>query len=213
MGWLKDEVYFRKGKPTSEEKIGDDEILTYGSNNIWIEKNKVIAIGYVCSNESYEYTKIGGISCSDRIDKLLELYGNSKFLSVSEDKLNRIYNYPEYHLSFSLTMSQVIELYVFDPKAFKAGGFFFMPAIPGASKEEKKEAEVTAESSKPTHHEYTIEDIESAQLSDHCAPNLKKAERLRRLAEKGKVRETGYQTYTTGNYEIAFSGNELINCR
>ena len=48
---------------------------------------------------------------------------------------------------------------------------------------------------------------------DHCAPDIEKAERLRRLAFKGAVRETGYQTYSTGNYEIVFNSNSLYSCR
>lgn len=48
---------------------------------------------------------------------------------------------------------------------------------------------------------------------DHCAPDIKKAERLRRLALKGAVRETGYQTYSTENYEIVFSADNVIRCR
>ena len=48
---------------------------------------------------------------------------------------------------------------------------------------------------------------------DHCAPDIEKAERLRRLALKGAVRETGYQTYSTGNYEIVFTANSLYSCR
>jgi|GEM_PF-2060419 len=48
---------------------------------------------------------------------------------------------------------------------------------------------------------------------DHCALNITKSERLRRLGLKGTVRETGYQTYAVGNYEITFSANDLISCR
>lgn len=51
------------------------------------------------------------------------------------------------------------------------------------------------------------------QEVDHCAPDLTKTERLRRLALKGAVRETGYQTYSTGNYEIVFSADNVIRCR
>jgi len=51
---------------------------------------------------------------------------------------------------------------------------------------------------------------------DHCAPNLTKSERLRRLALRGTVRETretGYQTYTVRSHEITFSANDVIICK
>ena len=57
------------------------------------------------------------------------------------------------------------------------------------------------------------EEAMSLQEVDHCAPDLTKTERLRRLALKGTVRETGYQTYSTGNYEIVFSADNLYRCK
>jgi hypothetical protein len=48
---------------------------------------------------------------------------------------------------------------------------------------------------------------------DHCAPNVSKAERLKRLALNGVVRQTSDETYTAGNYEIIYVGGSLISCR
>ncbi len=59
-----------------------------------------------------------------------------------------------------------------------------------------------------------IVDVYGESALDHCAPDLKKAERLRRLALKGlTVRKTGYQTYSAGKYEIVFSSENVIRCR
>lgn len=53
-----------------------------------------------------------------------------------------------------------------------------------------------------------------AQLPDHCAPNLSKAERLKRLSQHGIVRQTGYGEYTAGNKSVnIFEDRTLINCR
>jgi hypothetical protein len=50
---------------------------------------------------------------------------------------------------------------------------------------------------------------------DHCAPNLSKAERLRRLAKRGTLRQTGDGSYSAGSHSIDFftHDNTLINCR
>lgn len=52
-------------------------------------------------------------------------------------------------------------------------------------------------------------------LLDHCAPNLAKAERLRRLAQHGTLRQTGPGVYEAAGREVAFftSDNSLLNCR
>lgn len=54
---------------------------------------------------------------------------------------------------------------------------------------------------------------EAGQIADHCAPNLSKAERLRRLAQHGVVRQTGEEVYDVGNRQLYFSTGTLINCR
>lgn len=49
---------------------------------------------------------------------------------------------------------------------------------------------------------------------DHCAPGLAKAERLRRLAQHGTVREAGNGEYTAGDRSAHFMfDGSLINCR
>ncbi|MFN9727090.1 hypothetical protein [Acidovorax sp.] len=49
---------------------------------------------------------------------------------------------------------------------------------------------------------------------DHCAPGLAKAERLRRLAHHGTVREAGNGEYTAGGRSVYFMfDGSLINCR
>lgn len=52
-------------------------------------------------------------------------------------------------------------------------------------------------------------------LLDHCALNLAKAERLRRLAQHGTVRQTGPGVYEAAGREVAFFtlDNSLLNCR
>lgn len=53
-----------------------------------------------------------------------------------------------------------------------------------------------------------------AEGADHCAPNITKAERLKRLSRYGTVRETGLNEYSAGGRVITFlNSTELLNCR
>ena len=49
---------------------------------------------------------------------------------------------------------------------------------------------------------------------DHCAPKLSKAERLKRLAQYGVVRETGYEEFAAGDKSVNVSNDgTVIYCR
>lgn len=57
--------------------------------------------------------------------------------------------------------------------------------------------------------------IAAAPLADHCAPNLSRAERLRRLGQHGKVRETGLETYSAGGRSVSFmygGSSTVLSC-
>lgn len=61
----------------------------------------------------------------------------------------------------------------------------------------------------------TVPTEASQPLLDYCAPNLTKAERLKRLAQYGTVRQTGDGSYAVGYRTVAFFtiDNSLLNCR
>jgi tetratricopeptide (TPR) repeat protein len=53
----------------------------------------------------------------------------------------------------------------------------------------------------------------NADSSDHCAPNLSKEERLRRLALSGSVRQSGTNSYSVGLKTLSFySDGGMIFC-
>ena len=55
---------------------------------------------------------------------------------------------------------------------------------------------------------------EDPTVLDHCAPNLSKSERLKRLAQYGTVRETGNDSYSAGTRSLHFFyDGSLLNCR
>lgn len=49
--------------------------------------------------------------------------------------------------------------------------------------------------------------------ADHCAPKITRAERLRRLAQHGSVRETGPNSYSAGNKSLTlFEDGSVLYC-
>lgn len=52
----------------------------------------------------------------------------------------------------------------------------------------------------------------NTKILDHCAPNLAKAERLRRLGQHGTVRQTGSGSYAVDHRTLAFYESSLVDC-
>lgn len=50
-------------------------------------------------------------------------------------------------------------------------------------------------------------------VEDHCAPGLSREERIRRLGERGTLRQTGEGQYSAGTGSLFFYQNSLISCR
>lgn len=52
------------------------------------------------------------------------------------------------------------------------------------------------------------------ELPDHCAPNISRAERMKRLGAHGQVREAGKDQYEVGNRSLHFFyDGSLLNCQ
>lgn len=200
---------------------------------IWFQKDKVIGVGVDCSDDFY--SKLNGIACHDFIDKIIDKFGQSEFVSTSDDKLSKFYNYPQYNVSYLLKKATVDELWLIDSIAFKKG-IGFLNEKPRESTLSELKKENKSKSSTKEHNENIawnetkLEEIpeknsvenpttlaettnEVDTNLDHCAPDLSKEERLKRLSTKGIVRETGYQTYSTGIYHLRFNGPFLASCR
>ncbi len=52
--------------------------------------------------------------------------------------------------------------------------------------------------------------VDETQKLDHCAPKLSQEERLKRLAQHGSVRETGYGSYSAGGKSVTLSSDGTI---
>jgi hypothetical protein len=60
-----------------------------------------------------------------------------------------------------------------------------------------------------------VSEPEPQPVLDHCAPNISKAERLKRLAQYGAVRETGTDEYSAADHSVTFFhyDGSLMNCQ
>ena len=233
LGWSRDEVLFRKGKPTTSKQRLDGEFLTYDDDQtgFLIVDNKVDWIEKNCSG--YSYDKVGGVACGDSLDRVIDLYGQPKRLEVSEDKLSRLYCYAAFHVCYEVSLAKVNSIILVIPKDGDLAIHFTtaaekkmaesqekaienkLPPLPkGATLKEDVTPESDGDGLKKIKQKPTTQNASSGVDDDHCAPGLSRSERLRRLALKGAVRETGKDTYSVGYSEIMFSydGSVLI-CR
>lgn len=217
LGWTRDEVIFRKGNPTETEKrAGNMQIDKY--SGLWVEylDDKVLGISKFC--DAYDYNKINGLACNDNLDKLLKILGEPKDVAVSNDKTSRLYCYPKYNVCYEVRLASIISRYVGEgasryyltPEQIKEMEALNAPPkklVPPEDLPDNLKPNVAKK--KPFNpDEYLKEN------TDHCAPNLSRAERLKRLALKGNVRETGLHTYTAGGGFVSFynSGDSLSQC-
>lgn len=205
LGWAKDEVLFRKGKPDRSRKLDEsngEELLEYKEIDVHLNKKGVIRIIHYCGQ--YEsFPVISGVACDSPLEKVETIYGQAEFIDSSEDSLTRIYNYPTKQVAFVLKERKVKQFFVFDNKAAPEGYIFSKKKV-----EEVKPPSIPPKQKLP-------ESNGSKEDLDHCAMNLTKEERLRRLALRGKVRETGLWKYSTGNHFLSFYnelGTQVANC-
>lgn len=218
LGWTRDEVIFRKGNPTQTEKrAGNMQIDKY--SGLWVEylDDKVLGISKFC--DAYDYNKINGLACNDNLDKLLKIYGEPKDVSVSNDKTSRLYCYPKYNVCYEVRLASIFSRYVMEgasreyltPEQIKEMEALNAPPkklVPPEDLPDNLKPKVVKK--KFWENDIKVED------TDHCAPNLSRAERLKRLALKGNVRETGANTYTAGNGYVTYVtfgySGDLISC-
>ena len=219
LGWTRDEVIFRKGMSTRLSKHPDGKQMEeYGDLIINYEADKVIGMRMCPSS----WIKINGIACNDDLDKLFKILGEPKKVSVSNDKTSRLYCYPKYNVCYKATLGKIDLIAIEEMQDGKSLSF--------TTPEEEKEIEAL---NAPPKKLVPLEDLPDnlkpkkvkkenkpfnpdeylKENTDHCAPSLSKAERLKRLALKGNVRETGANTYTAGGGYVSFNyGDSLLQC-
>ena len=220
LGWARDEVLFRKGNPTDTGKtLKGGQMDVYADMTITYKADKVDGIR-ICPSS---WIKINGLACNDDVDKLFKIFGEPKKVGVSNDKISRLYCYTKYNVCYEATLGRINEIAIHDmedgkplayrtpeqQKEFEALNAPPKKLVPPEDLPDNLKPKIVKKEEKPFNpDEYLKEN------TDHCAPNLSRAERLKRLALKGNVRETGADTYTNGSGFVSFydSGNSLRQC-
>ncbi|HOJ06165.1 MAG: hypothetical protein D8M52_05615 [Chlorobi bacterium] len=113
----KEDVIFSKGKPSSIE----DEIY-WMYDGFYIGFNKENKIRFILHFDEKKYLNMQGIYIGDDREKVEEKFGKCDSISVSPDKLQRLYKYPSYNVFFTLQQNKVTEFGIYNPKyvfAFK----------------------------------------------------------------------------------------------
>jgi hypothetical protein len=205
LGITEDDLIFIKGKPKKTEKIESDTYLSFDDDLLVVTtKGKVIRIDIICSRLRYSYDfMFGGVSCGSSLETVVANFGEPDNISALSDKTSRVYNYLKYNIAFDLSKSSVNDIIIFDASEYKNGLRYFEDP-PKPKKNEAPAGKFSQNSGKP-----------DAKNNDHCAPNLSREERLRRLSLTGTIRETSYQTYSNGNHYVSFlsTGSEITSCR
>jgi hypothetical protein len=219
LGWTRDEVLFRKGNPTDTGKtLKGGQMDLYADMTIFYKADKVDGIRMCPSS----WIKINGLTCNDDVDKLLKILGEPKEVGVSNDKISRLYCYTKYNVCYEATLGRINEIAIKDmqdgkpmayrtpeqQKEFEALNAPPKKLVPPEDLPDNLKPKVVKKEKKPFNpDEYLKEN------TDHCAPSLSKAERLKRLALKGNVRETGANTYTAGGGYVSFNySDSLLQC-
>lgn len=130
-----------------------------------------------------------GISIGTPYDSVVERLGPASHVATTDDGLARRLSYDKLNTFFTFERGQVRDLGLYDPSTGPLE--FSKPAsAPASAPSEPPPAPQPAPEAKP--------------VLDHCAPGLSKAERLKRLAQHGTVRETGAGEYQPGGRTINF---------
>lgn len=221
LGWARDEVLFRLGNPSEIQKRPNNKQLDeYPNLRVYYQDDKVRGISKFC--DAYSYNSINGLVCQDNLDKLLKTLGESKDVDVSNDKTSRLYCYPKYNVCYEVKLANIVSMYVGDmqdgsvlhyikPEEQKDIEVLNTPpkklVPPEDLPDNLKPRTIKKENKSFNSDEYLKEN------SDHCAPNLSKEERIKRLGLKGNIRQTGANSFNAGSNYVQFSYyGDLINC-
>lgn len=208
------DVRFAKGEPSEVVQEG----LWYyyaGSGSakpenagyvVGFKDGKVRIIGYVATPAQIITPSLQGFSIGAAYDRVVDKLGPPDHVSTSPDGLQRMVSYSRLNTFYTFERAEVKGLGIYDPttgpmefrKAASAPAA--PPSVPQPAASKADERWEDAPAAKP--------------VLDHCAPGLLKAERLKRLAQHGTVRETGAGEFQAGGRTIHFMyDGSLAYCR
>ena len=111
------DIIFSKGKPKS---IEGQKYWVY--DGFYIAFNSENKIRFILLFDEKKYINMQGIYISDDVKKVEAKFGHCDSISISPDKLQRLYKYPSYNVFFDLQKNKVIDFGIYNPEylfAFK----------------------------------------------------------------------------------------------
>jgi hypothetical protein len=118
LGATKGDVKFLKGAPIFED--ADSYLFANNSGNndhvyeILFKNDKVWLIKYFTISNHTNDPGIQGIHIGDSLEKITQKFGPSSSISASNDELDRVFSFKDYHVFFAMNKNRVT-YGVFDP--------------------------------------------------------------------------------------------------
>jgi hypothetical protein len=209
LGWTKDEVLFRKGNPEYVTKRDANEILKYknGQLIIYIENGKVEWVTRSCDDF---FGNVSGISCGDTIERLNQLFDKANNISISSDKLSKIFCFKKYNICYQAELGRINSFIL------SAGDINFLsPEDIKRYDEQNKPAPINVVPPEDL-HENKKKSSKASASKDPCEPDLSKSERLERMKAFGPLRQSGTDTYESGGHMVMFSSltpDNIVYCQ
>lgn len=209
LGWTKDEVLFRKGNPENISKRDANEMLHYKNGNLTIQlKNgKVALVSRACDDF---FGNISGITCGDSVERLNELFGKPSNISISSDKLSKIFCFKKYNICYQAELGKINSFIL------SAGDINFLsPEEMKRFDEQNKPAPINIVPPEDL-PENKKKPSKASASKDPCEPDLSKSERLERMKAFGPLRQSGTDTYESGGHMVMFSSltpDNIVYCQ
>lgn len=231
------EIKLALGKPDAESEPTTEGNqtridLTYSSPSVIVTlygKDRYSTKAEIICSRGYE-AKLFGLSNADKEEELIERLGNPDSTSISRDGLNKIVSYSKWKASFTISKSSIVETCVhtfpvlsftdelLSPEAQRAADIKAAEAKKAAAQaavaaalQIQQQAQRQNQGTPTQSVSNSLADI--GDKSDPCAPGLTRAERLKRLAAVGSVRQTGTDQFEAGSRTVMFGYNGgLIYC-
>jgi hypothetical protein len=167
---------------------------------------KVRYVAYTSTPEQIVTPYLLGFTIGSPYDHVVEELGAPDHVSTSTDGLRRMVSYKRFNTFFAFQRAQVTDLGVYDPATGPMEFGVPAPPVPNATE--------PASSASQSEAERWQRGPEVRSQLDHCSPGISKAERLKRLAQYGTVREVGNASFEAGGRTVSFHyDGALLHCQ
>jgi len=196
------DVRFAKGEPS---KVFESGLWVYYAGSgiakleaagyaVRFKDGKVRYVAYMSTPDQIVTPDVLGFSIGAPYAQVVDKLGPPDHVSTSADGLQRLASFSKLNTFYTFERAEVRELGIYDP----ATG----PMEFGKAASAPESAPPQSAASKPKDRWEDAPEVKP--ILDHCAPGLSKAERMKRLAQHGTVRETGTGAFEAGGRTVTF---------